>query len=232
MTTDPTNWTLSGGRGLLRNGVRLWAPAAMGLALGASAAFQTLAAADAKEPTLERAPEQLGVKHTIGMDRLVAISLEPTKQSTNGNGRDEVEYEIVVSPSEQLPTAVRLSYEIVTPEGELAASVKNPVVMTPGRGHRTKIKTPRDLSDGYYTLRVGAAASNDLGTDADLAEAYLHMEGGQLALLTFEEWSEQSGVNVARIIVSDFQPANEEEAREHFAATPADEPQGDFEPAP
>ena len=46
----------------------------------------------------------------------------------------------------------------------------------------------------------------------------------KIAPLSYVQWVAQSGVNQARVIVSSFQPQNEEEARTRFAAVQAPAP--------
>lgn len=203
-------------------------PALLGLAAGAAVAAVAPAqpSGDMPPAVAAQAPARAAGSPNSGMDAAVAVKVTPVRTRADASGRERMDYSVDIAPSHRVQTTAAYSYEIVKVKGTRVASYTsaNVVIAEGASGYQASITTPTNLADGHYLLRVGAAVTNSKAGGSAQQEAYFRLQGGKIAPLSYVQWVAQSGVNQARVIVSSFQPQNEEEARTRFAAVQAPAP--------
>jgi hypothetical protein len=159
-----------------------------------SSSSPSLAAAVASAPS--GAPdEQLCAG---GVAAPVDIRIAPARSVVRG-GSESLELDVSLVNKLGGAAAARYGVEIVDDRGRpVAAATRSPRIdlATPGAAHSASIEAPSGLADGYYVVRVTAAAAPTDRTagaaGSQIAESYLRADGGSVYEVDSDEYFARS----------------------------------------
>lgn len=175
------------------------ATVAMSLAMGAATGGVARSQMTVRRPIVPAATKVPVSPYNDGSDPLVTIHLEPSAVLSGRNGA-VLEYQLGLASRSQKAASVRYSVEVTDDKGNpVQKSALSAVTQMPAQGGTgSGLVTPSGLPDGYFQIRVMAAASDGEEDSLQIAERYFVVSKNSVTPLSSEEWFARSNANQGR----------------------------------
>jgi hypothetical protein len=133
-----------------------------------------------------------------GHEPLVAVAIEPSAV-LRGRAGEALEYKVSLKSRSSRTVAIKYATEIVDAKGTpFMEPAVSPTVSAPALAtSEAHIATPEGLPDGYFQVRVTAAAADGEEDTVQIREAYLLVQKGTVTPIDAVEWFQVSGANEA-----------------------------------
>lgn len=170
---------------------------AVGLVLGAASGAIARNRAVVRRPIPAPPLEVSG--DNDGYEPLVTVGVEPSAVLQGAAG-DALELQLSFRSRSERTTAIRYAYELVDDRG---SSLHKPVLSQPAAmparaARAARITTPAGLPDGYFEVRVTAAAADGVEDTLQIAERYFVVRQGAVTPVSSDEWFQSSNANLGR----------------------------------
>jgi hypothetical protein len=159
---------------------------ASGAALAGAPPTVTVAGADAGEAR----------SHEGGMTAPVDIAIASARSVAREGGEGLV-LDVALTNKLGNPAVARYGVEVVTDRGKpvLPAARSPRIDQARAAEHRASVEVPAGLADGYYVVRVTAAAADGALGGSQIAEVYLRADAGALHEVDSDEYFARSRAN-------------------------------------
>jgi hypothetical protein len=171
------------------------------LALGAAFGLSWAGGAALAGPssTAHRAGGEPAVAHSHegGITAPVDIAITPARSVALAGGEGLV-LDVALTNKLAGAAAARYSVEVVTDRGKpVLAATRSPRIDLGRAGgeHRASVEVPAGLADGYYVVRVTAAAADGASSGSQVSEVYLRADAGSLDEVDSDEYFARSRAN-------------------------------------
>ncbi len=172
-----------------------------------------IAVAAAQQPTVAvgRTPRSHAVRHLAreqvaplpgrsicagGMEGPVRFEIVPDRTVATGGG-EVLDYSVRSENRTGQSASARYAIELVTDRGVAITppAAGNVFDVGPGASRSDSHSTPPGLADGFYILRVTAAAATASNDSTDVVHLYFEVAGGHIYQLDTEEFYGRSRAN-------------------------------------
>jgi hypothetical protein len=136
-----------------------------------------------------------------GQEALINVELEPSAVLKDAAG-ERLEYLVSIAPRKDARSdvAVRYSVEVVADDGTplQKPSLSPAMAVARGGGHSKALDTPVAGRDGYFVMRVQAAAFDGTEDTLQIAERHFKVKRGTVIPVTPDEYYQSSNAGLGR----------------------------------